>query len=81
VVLASLYGVVYLDLVTAGMEESTVKHIKYLTKRTPARANWWQDLICYGALFISNLLSAFGGASPFLDYTTEKCDLPIEEQP
>lgn len=65
---------------TSRMEGLTVKHLKYVTKRTPGKANIWQDIVCYGAQFIADLLGAFGGASPILDYMTEKCDLPLEEE-
>ncbi len=61
------------------MEERTVKHLKHVTKRVPATANLWQDIVCYAGQFLADVLGAFGGASPVLDYLTEKCDLPIQE--
>ncbi|GEM_PF-470737 len=62
------------------MEGSTVKHVKHVTRTVLARANAFEDAICYGGQILADLLGAFGGASPILDYLTEKCEIPLEEE-
>jgi hypothetical protein len=53
-----------------------MKHVRPLSRRTPVRAALWQEILCQLNIFIAALLGSFGGASPFLAFIEEKCDLP-----
>ncbi len=53
-----------------------MKHIVSLTKKSPRKADAVQDFICRFLTILSDILGAFGGASPFLGYLTDKCDVP-----
>ena len=58
------------------MEEAALNHVKIMTRTAPAGAGRWHDIVCYGAQAIADFLAAFGESSPFLNYLTNKCDLP-----
>ena len=53
-----------------------MKHVKSLTKQTPANAAIWQEILCQVNAFVAALLGSFGGAAPILAFIEEKCDLP-----
>lgn len=50
-----------------------MKHLKRITKATPARAAVWQDLLCELATAAVSLLTIKGGGVPILTYIDEKC--------
>jgi hypothetical protein len=56
-----------------------VKHLHYVTKATPSRAAFWQDIVCYGSFYASEILSVFGENLAFVGYLSDKCDLPLED--
>jgi len=56
-----------------------MKHLRSLSKHTPARAALWQDIVCNINAFLVDFLAAFGGSSPFLNFIADKCDLPEAE--
>jgi len=60
------------------MEEAALNHVKTITRTIPAEAAQWQDVVCYGAQAIADFLTAFGESSPFINYLTNKCDLPLD---
>ncbi|GMV94618.1 MAG: hypothetical protein KJ060_03590 [Candidatus Hydrogenedentes bacterium] len=51
-----------------------MKHIKRVTKGTPAKAAVWQDVLCEVAGVVVGLLESKGGSVPFLTYLDEKCE-------
>lgn len=50
-----------------------MKHIRHVTKRGPAKAAVWQDVLCEVAGVVVGLLESKGGSVPFLTYLDEKC--------
>jgi hypothetical protein len=51
-----------------------MKHIKIVSKRAPAKAAVWQEVLCEVAGVVVGLLGAKGGSVPFLTYLDEKCE-------
>ena len=51
-----------------------MKHLSPLTKRTPAKAAGYQDLLCAIAQIISSFITLTGGTIPGLDYIATKCN-------
>ena len=57
-----------------------MKHIKGISKRTPALASTWQDIFCEVAGVVVGLLTAKGGSVPLLTFVNDKCQPnPIHE--
>ncbi len=50
-----------------------MKHIRQVSKGSPAKAAVWQDVLCQLAGVVVGLLGAKGGSVPFLTYLDEKC--------
>ena len=50
-----------------------MKHIKQVSRRVPAKAAVWQDILCEVAGVVVGLLDSKGGSVPFLTYLDEKC--------
>ena len=48
-----------------------MKHLKSVSRRVPARAEWWQTLICE----LNHQLIEKGGGIPLI---TKMCDYPEE---
>lgn len=53
-----------------------MKHISLLSKKQPAKATELQYIVCKISQVMYDVLGATGGATPFLTYIVEKCDLP-----
>lgn len=53
-----------------------MKHIKQVSKATPAQATVIQEIICQINQVLVDLLASFGASSPLLSFMAGKCDLP-----
>ncbi|MBI5092655.1 MAG: hypothetical protein HZB26_09470 [Candidatus Hydrogenedentes bacterium] len=51
-----------------------MKHISGISKKGPSKAAIWQDIVCSVTFLFSDVVSAKGGASPFLDVAFNKCN-------
>ena len=50
-----------------------MKHVTLVSRKVPARADLWQDILCEVAGVVVGLLDAKGGSVPLLTYLDEKC--------
>ena len=54
-----------------------MKHLRILSAHRPAKAAYWQEVVCSMAVMINAIMGFTGGSIPFVLYIEEKCDIPV----
>ena len=54
-----------------------MKHTRPISSQVPAKAAYWQELVCSLSVMVNAVMAFTGGSVPFVLYIEDKCDIPV----